>query len=228
MNQEKIGNYIKTLRKDNNLTQEQLAKKLGVTYQAVSKWENGKNIPDLQIIKEICNLFNIDINELLDNERPNNKSNKIYYYLAGLILVVLLVFLIFVIRNQKTNFEFKTISTTCEDFSITGSAAYNKDKSSIYISNIEYCGKNPEKKYQKVECSFFERNQDTSKLISSCGDKEDITLEKFLRKLTINIDNYNSTCKKFNNESLYLEIKATDDENKITLYSIPLTLNSNC
>ena len=54
MNQEKIGSLIKKIRKENNLTQQDFAKKYGVTYQAVSKWENGKNIPDIALLKEIC------------------------------------------------------------------------------------------------------------------------------------------------------------------------------
>ena len=59
MDQERIGNFIKKIRVDNNLTQRELADKLGVTYQAVSKWENGKNIPDIQTLKQISKEFNI-------------------------------------------------------------------------------------------------------------------------------------------------------------------------
>ena len=51
MNQENIGKYIKKLRKENNLSQEKLADKLGVTYQAVSKWERGLNLPDMTTLK---------------------------------------------------------------------------------------------------------------------------------------------------------------------------------
>ena len=55
MNPQKVGELIKELRKNNNLTQKDLADKYGVTYQAVSKWENGTNLPDISLIKEICN-----------------------------------------------------------------------------------------------------------------------------------------------------------------------------
>lgn len=51
MNQEKIGEFIKKLRQDNNLTQKDLANKYNVTYQAVSKWERGLNIPDISLLK---------------------------------------------------------------------------------------------------------------------------------------------------------------------------------
>ena len=66
MNQEKIGNIIKNIRVQNNLSQREFAEKFGVTYQAVSKWENGKNIPDIAILKEICREYNLDLDNLLD------------------------------------------------------------------------------------------------------------------------------------------------------------------
>lgn len=69
MDSNKIGEFIKNLRKENNHTQQDFADMFGVTYQAVSKWENGKNIPDILILKEICKKFNIDINEILDGEK---------------------------------------------------------------------------------------------------------------------------------------------------------------
>ena len=69
MGSEKTGKIILKLRKDNNLTQAEFADMFGVTYQAVSKWETGKNIPDILVLKEICNEFDIDINEMLDGEK---------------------------------------------------------------------------------------------------------------------------------------------------------------
>ena len=65
MNQEKIGKLIKEIRKQNNLTQKEFADKYGVTYQAVSKWETGKNIPDISLIKEISRDFNINIEDII-------------------------------------------------------------------------------------------------------------------------------------------------------------------
>ena len=52
MNQEKIGKFILKLRMDNNLSQAKFADKIGVTYQAVSKWENGRGIPDIEMLKK--------------------------------------------------------------------------------------------------------------------------------------------------------------------------------
>ena len=87
MNQEKIGSLIKKIRKENNLTQKDFAKKYGVTYQAVSKWENGKNIPDIALLKEICSDYNIDINELLDNNYKVKKKNIPLLILIGILVI---------------------------------------------------------------------------------------------------------------------------------------------
>lgn len=60
-----LSNKISKLRRDNNMTQEQLAEKLGVTAQSVSKWENGITSPDITLIPAIAKLFNITTDELL-------------------------------------------------------------------------------------------------------------------------------------------------------------------
>ena len=63
-----IGNNIKQLRQKNNLTQEQVAGKLGVSYRAVSKWENGANTPDIALLPEIANLFGVTIDSLFSDD----------------------------------------------------------------------------------------------------------------------------------------------------------------
>lgn len=68
MNQKRIGIFIAECRKEKKLTQEQLADKLGVTNRSVSRWENGKNMPDYSILKELCSILGIDINEFLSGE----------------------------------------------------------------------------------------------------------------------------------------------------------------
>ncbi len=68
MNQIKIGKFIATKRKENNLTQMQLAEKLNVTDRAVSKWETGKAMPDSSIMLELCSALKITVNDLLSGE----------------------------------------------------------------------------------------------------------------------------------------------------------------
>lgn len=68
MNRIKIGKFIAECRKKNNLTQMQLAEKLNITDRAISKWENGKSMPDSSIMLELCKELKISVNELLSGE----------------------------------------------------------------------------------------------------------------------------------------------------------------
>ena len=68
MDQSKIGKFIAECRKKNGLTQMQLAEKLNITDRAVSKWENGKSMPDSSIMLSLCNELEITVNELLSGE----------------------------------------------------------------------------------------------------------------------------------------------------------------
>ena len=77
MNQIKIGKFIAKCRKNNNLTQMQLAEKLNITDRAISKWENGKAMPDSSIMLDLCNELKISVNGLLSGEmiEMNNYDN---------------------------------------------------------------------------------------------------------------------------------------------------------
>ena len=69
MNQEKIGKFIAELRKENNMTQQELADKLMITDRAVSNWENGRRLPDYSLLKDLCEILHISSNELFAGER---------------------------------------------------------------------------------------------------------------------------------------------------------------
>ena len=79
MDQIKIGRFIAECRKKNNLTQKQLAEKLNITDRAISKWENGKAMPDSSIMLDLCNELKISVNELLSGEavEMNNYDEKV-------------------------------------------------------------------------------------------------------------------------------------------------------
>lgn len=70
-----IGKTIKQLRKEHNLTQEKLAEKLNVSAQAVSKWENGSNMPDITLLVDIADCFNITVDELLKGVKASSEIN---------------------------------------------------------------------------------------------------------------------------------------------------------
>ena len=71
MDQNKIGNYIKELRLKNNLSQSDLAKKLSVTNQAISKCENGRGIPDVEMLKQLSVIFNVNVDDILNGEEQD-------------------------------------------------------------------------------------------------------------------------------------------------------------
>ena len=76
MDQIKIGKFISEKRKEAKLTQSELAEKLNITDRAISKWENGKSMPDAGIIPELCKILNITITDLFSGEIVDMKDNK--------------------------------------------------------------------------------------------------------------------------------------------------------
>lgn len=115
MNQEKIGKFISELRKEKNMTQEQLAEKMGVTDKSISRWENGKTMPDLSMITILAEELNVEVSELLNgrkmtkeeleklrdtinnvieysNKEKENKTIKLNnYFRAGLLCILIVV-----------------------------------------------------------------------------------------------------------------------------------------
>ena len=229
MNQQKVGEFIKKLRKENHLTQAEFAEKYGITYQAVSNWEHGKNLPDIALLKQIADDFNVSIDELLGSEKkPLKKDNN--YLIISVIIAVALIILFIIYLNKHNDFEFKTLSANCSNFKISGSISYNKDKTSIYINNINYCDTSNEKEYVKIECILYEKYNNIEKQISTSNYQSDTTikLEEYLKNVEFTIDNYDRICKMYTSDNLYLRINATDINNKTETYQIPLLLNDTC
>ncbi len=72
----KTGAFLKELRKEKNITQEQLAEEMGVSRRTVSRWETGTNMPDMDILIDISDFYGVDLREILDGERRDNQVNK--------------------------------------------------------------------------------------------------------------------------------------------------------
>lgn len=220
MNQEKISNLIKQLRKKDNLTQAQFANKYNVTFQAVSKWENGKSLPDIVLLKQICKDYNISIDEVLEGEI--NKKNK--YLLLIPLVVILIIGSVFILK--KDDFEFKTLSSSCSNFKISGSIAYNNNKSHLHLSNIDYCGNDDNNDYVKIECTLYEKKQNINKELDKLYyDNDEIKLKDFLESIEFDLEDFSKMCRSYDNDSLYLEINATTKDNKTTNYKVSLSIN---
>lgn len=117
MDQMKIGCFIADMRKQQNMTQKDLAERLGVSDKTVSKWETGKSLPDMSYLPDLCGCLKVNVNELLSAERlsvhdysakaeetimelmkENEKTKKgnIIQMVIGALLILLAVFLLFV------------------------------------------------------------------------------------------------------------------------------------
>ena len=236
MNQEKVGKFIKEIRISNKLTQKEFADKFGVTYQAVSKWENGKNLPDINILKEICNEYNISLDNILSNDEQKMKTSKDKkkFFLIGsvvLISVITLGLLLFILFNDKdSDFYFKTLSSTCDKFKVSGSIAYNDSKSSIYISRVDYCGEDDKVLYKNLRCVLYEVVDDVKKEVSKYNYVGEVgmSLEEFLSDVSFNVDNYSRVCDEYQENSFVLEVDVINDDSEMFTYKIPLVLEDNC
>ena len=72
----KTGAFLKELRKEKNITQEELAEQMGVSRRTVSRWETGSNMPDMDVLIDISDFYEIDLREILDGERKDKQMDK--------------------------------------------------------------------------------------------------------------------------------------------------------
>ena len=72
----KVGKFLQSLRKDKGLTQEQLAEKIGVAQRTVSRWETGNNLPDIDILLDLSDFYEVDLREILSGERKSEKMKE--------------------------------------------------------------------------------------------------------------------------------------------------------
>jgi len=225
MDIDKVSKFIKELRKKENLTQEDLAKVLNVTPQAVSKWERSISMPDITTLKLISKKYNVNINDILDGNYNKEKNKNYIKFLIFILIICIITLIVIVYINKNSNYEVKTLTTTCSSFNISGNAVYSKDKSSIFITNINYCDINDEN-YKEINCYLYEKKDKTRVTISKCNNdnNKNISLKDYLNNVNFNIDNYKSMCTNFENAKLYLEIEAKDSNNKITKYYVPIKL----
>ena len=199
MDQEKIGKFILKLRKEKNMTQQELADKLNVTDRAVSHWENGKSIPDVSLFKPICEIFDISVNELISGDklskeklikqsdeniintinhsnREKNKSKKII-----IILVIVIIFLLFI---ALLSYKSKYPKIDLYHFSVYQSEFKKLEKKvNIENKNIYYYGLN---------YALFCDKEDNCFQFSEALKHNQISLNDFIKYLDkqVEYDNY--------------------------------------
>lgn len=92
MDQAKIGSFLKALRSEKHLTQEQLAEQFYTSSRTISRWENGKNLPDISVLIELADFYGVDIREILDGERKFIRSaiiDSASFWAAALLFWIL-------------------------------------------------------------------------------------------------------------------------------------------
>ena len=110
-----IGNNIKELRKANKLTQLELAERLNYSNKAISRWESGEVIPDVETLDKLCEVFNIPISQIFEANVTNRKvkrnykfqmGNKLSISLLGVLLIWLIAVIVFVGLKVMFNYNY--------------------------------------------------------------------------------------------------------------------------
>jgi len=150
MDQIKIGKFIQQLRKEKQITQEQLAEKLFLNSRSISKWERGENLPDIENIKKLSEIFEVSQEEIMNGERKKSKKEirkekiksfvKKYkliiipFILINIILYILLAIFFINNYNKVTIYD---VRTEGEDFYVEGTITVGKKFTYIDLSNIK-------------------------------------------------------------------------------------------
>ena len=176
MNQNKIGKIIENKRKEKKLTQKELADTLGVSNTAISKWENGNNLPDISLLEPLCTVLELDLLELISiqnsaHEDSSKKFNKIrkakLYRTLALSIIFLSIICITnictynkVMDKRKSDLskavEVYNITSKNDNFTIDGYAIFNEKDNFIFLENIIFQGiDNYKIDYKKIKYAEF-------------------------------------------------------------------------
>lgn len=146
---EKVGKFIENLRKEKGLTQQDLAEKLSVTNQAVSKWESGKNLPDIAIQRRICDACNITMEELhaggrdvdkREKTKQLKKENKVFLIIILFLIPIMTFFIVYFALNFRAlKIYYSNSNITNEEDGVRANLLILKltRKLIIFINNIQ-------------------------------------------------------------------------------------------
>ena len=219
MDQEKIGKFIAECRKKQNLTQEELAEKLGVTNKSISRWENGKTMPDYSIITNLCEELKISINEffagqyldkseltenseknILNIAREENRTRKKLKKVVIAFMIVIMLLIISMIGLYKYMCSFMSVSKTFElnwgiilpnDFK---EEYYTDTGASFHGDGIRY--------------SVFEGNN----FMTSLKEEKDEKLENEISELYISLNTPKEYQIDFSHKYIWTKVIQKDDE----------------
>lgn len=176
MDQGKIGKFIANLRKEKNLTQEDLADKLNITSKSISRWENGRTLPDISLMQDLCQILGVTVDELICGEKRKNqealdkvlietltineKKKRIFKYtlITGLGLLVLSFFLYFILKYPKIDIYSINLVASKHD-KINEKLTINNGRDKIYFVGV-FAAQVMGRKYQLYDLhNSLEHNQ---------------------------------------------------------------------
>lgn len=251
MDQQKIGKFISSLRKQKDLTQAELGDIVGVTGKAVSRWERGLSVPDVAIINKVSEVLGTTTTELLNGEKAvkieakdldkitnnrilflNNSSKqkfkKIITLSTSIFILIILILLAIFCFNNYDECRIYTIYSDDSNFSLFGLITKTNDTNKLVISNIKYRGD----KLIKVTALNYELYINDklvyfgSKEIELSVKNRSFDINKAIESVTIYLDSYkNYELDKI--ENFELKFEYIDDENDNHSYIIPLMLEKN-
>ena len=128
---------------------------------------------------------------------------------------------------EKENVIRKILSV-CNDLNLSGTIAQKKDKTAIFISEIDYCGLNKDQIYDTITSTLYQNENNKEKIIITNKEKNNLSLNDYLKDLTYHVDNYKSTCLDYNKNELYIKIELQQKNESTITYTIPLQINATC
>lgn len=254
MNIDKIGNFIKALRIENNLSQNDLSEMIHVTRQAISNWENGKALPDSYILIELSNIFGVSINEILSGEKNDNNSNleeialtlvdennkrkniikRIITVFTSLLFLLTSIFLIYYFISNYNSIKVFKIKGKSDTFkTYNGIFVTTRQKSYIRIGDIKLINGHKDIMINKVTLYYI--NSNDKRIILFETNVEDLLIkniepyqEYYLNK-NINqiINNMYLKIDYNNNECEHINLQLEEDfKNNFNIFKKKGTLKS--
>lgn len=217
MNPSKIGKFISELRKERNMTQQDLGDLLGINGKSVSKWERGINCPDISILKEIAGIFDISVEELLDGERKQKEiifKDDGKYFKRFLILTIFAILILAIVLVIKTHYQYNVYHIQSETgvIDIDGYIIFNPRDEIFLINTLNY--KNEANKKANQLKLILKNNEKELFSYQTNNYLEKIDISILLKETTINIKKSNEN-DEINN--LKLVIQFDDEEMEISL-----------
>ena len=217
MNPSKIGKFISELRKERNMTQQDLGDLLAINGKSVSKWERGINCPDISILKEIAKIFDISVEELLDGERKQKEiifKDDGKYFKRFLILTIFAILILAIVLVIKTHYQYNVyhIQSETSVIDIDGYIIFNPRDEIFLINTLNY--KNEANKKANQLKLILKNNEKELFSYQTNNYLEKIDISILLKETTINIKKSNEN-DEINN--LKLVIQFDDEEMEISL-----------